>query len=58
MGLPGLLVAAAGLLIYDPGRGASEGVTQAGKADRYKLKDYLAVFRIEPFSSIPLAWPL
>jgi MFS transporter, Spinster family, sphingosine-1-phosphate transporter len=49
VGLPGLLVAAAGLVIHDPGRGASEGVSQAGKADRPRLQDYLALFRNPTF---------
>ncbi len=49
VGLPGLFVAAAGLLIHDPGRGASEGVTHTGKADRPKLRDYLALFRTPTF---------
>jgi MFS family permease len=49
VGLPGLLVAVAGLLIHDPGRGASEGVTYADKVDRPKLRDYLALFRTPTF---------
>ncbi len=49
VGLPGLLVAAAGLLIHDPGRGASEGVAQTGKADRPRLREYLALFRTPTF---------
>jgi len=49
VGLPGLLVAAAGLLIHDPGRGASEGATHTGKADRPRLRDYLALFRTPTF---------
>jgi MFS family permease len=44
VGLPGLLAALAGLLIRDPGRGASEGKTHAGKADRPRLADYLELF--------------
>jgi MFS family permease len=49
VGLPGLLVALLGLVIQDPGRGASEGKTHAGKADRPKLRDYLALFRNRTF---------
>jgi predicted MFS family arabinose efflux permease len=49
VGLPGLLVAALGLLISDPGRGASEGVAHAGKADRPRLRDYLDLFRTPTF---------
>jgi MFS family permease len=43
VGLPGLVAALAGLLIHDPGRGASEGRAPAGKADRPKLADYWAL---------------
>jgi len=49
VGLPGLLVAAAGLLIHDPGRGASEGVHYAGKADRPKMGDYAKLFTIPTY---------
>ncbi|SIO66647.1 Sugar phosphate permease [Singulisphaera sp. GP187] len=49
VGLPGLLVALLGLVIRDPGRGASEGKTHAGKADRPKIRDYLALFRNRTF---------
>lgn len=49
VGLPGLLVAVTGLMIHDPGRGASEGKRQAGKADRPRLRDYLALFRTRTF---------
>jgi MFS family permease len=49
VGLPGLLAAAAGLIILDPGRGASEGHTHAGKADRPRLADYLDLFRTPTF---------
>jgi MFS family permease len=49
VGLPGLLAAAAGTVLYDPGRGASEGKAFAGKADRPRLDDYLDVFRTPTF---------
>ncbi|WP_165251614.1 spinster family MFS transporter [Paludisphaera soli] len=49
VGLPGLLFAAAGLLIHDPGRGASEGKQYAGKADRPKMGDYLRLFTIPTY---------
>jgi MFS family permease len=49
VGLPGLLAATAGLVLYDPGRGASEGKTIAGKADRPRLVDYLDLFRTPTF---------
>jgi MFS transporter, Spinster family, sphingosine-1-phosphate transporter len=48
VGIPGLLAAAAALVILDPGRGASEG-HKAGKADRPKFRDYLALFRTPSF---------
>jgi MFS family permease len=43
VGLPGLLAAVGGLLLRDPGRGASEGVKHAGKADRPRFRDYRAL---------------
>ncbi len=49
VGLPGLLVALLGLVIEDPGRGASEGKTHAGKADRPTIHDYLALFKSRTF---------
>ncbi|OJW06886.1 MAG: MFS transporter [Planctomycetales bacterium 71-10] len=49
VGLPGLLAAVAGLLIHDPGRGASEDVPLAGKADRPKMADYLKLFTIPTY---------
>jgi hypothetical protein len=49
VGLPGLLAAAAGMVLYDPGRGASEGKAVAGKADRPRLVDYLDLFRTPTF---------
>ncbi len=49
VGLPGLLAAVGGLLLHDPGRGASEGYRHAGKADRPKLADYRDLFRTPSF---------
>lgn len=49
MGLPGLLAAVGGLLIDDPGRGASEGYHHAGKPDRPRLTDYRDLFRTPTF---------
>jgi MFS transporter, Spinster family, sphingosine-1-phosphate transporter len=50
VGLPGLLLALAGLFIHDPGRGASEGrKAMAGKADRPSLSDYLLLLRTPSF---------
>src|SRR4051812_7326742 len=48
VGLPGLLAAVAGLLIYDPGRGASDG-TRASKADRPRFREYVELFRTPTF---------
>jgi MFS family permease len=49
VGLPGLLATVAGLTLYDPGRGASEGRVYAGEADRPKLGDYLEVLKTPTF---------
>ena len=49
VGLPGLLAAVAGLVMIDPGRGASEGKAVAGKADRPGMRDYLGLFLIPTF---------
>jgi len=49
VGLPGLLVAGAGLVMSDPGRGASEGGAQAGKTSRPSLHDYLELIRTPTF---------
>jgi MFS family permease len=49
VGLPGLLAALAGLVMYDPGRGASEGHSQQGQTARPKLSDYLELFRTPTF---------
>ncbi len=48
VGLPGLLAALAALVIYDPGRGASDG-TQTSRADRPRLREYLDLFRTPTF---------
>ncbi len=48
VGLPGLVAAVAGLLIHDPGRGASEG-HKARKADRPGLKDYLDLLKTRSY---------
>jgi MFS family permease len=48
VGAPGLVASIAGLMLHDPGRGASEGHAQ-GKADRPKLADYGAIFRTPSF---------
>ena len=48
VGIPGLAAAVAGLLMHDPGRGASEG-KMTGKADRPRLADYLSIFRTPSF---------
>jgi MFS family permease len=49
VGLPGVFTAIAGLMIYDPGRGASEGKKPGGKTDRPRLADYLDLFRTPTF---------
>jgi MFS transporter, Spinster family, sphingosine-1-phosphate transporter len=49
VGLPGLVAAVSGLMISDPGRGASDGKLHAGKPDRPKLTDYWALFRTPTF---------
>jgi MFS family permease len=49
VGLPGLVVAIAGLMILDPGRGASEGHTFTGKAGRPRMTDYLHLFKTPTF---------
>jgi MFS family permease len=48
VGLPGLIAAVGGLLIHDPGRGASDG-TQTGKVDRPRLREYLDLFKTPTF---------
>ena len=49
VGLPGLFAATAGLLIRDPGRGASEGKAPITGAKRPGLADYAALFRTRSF---------
>jgi MFS family permease len=49
VGVPGLVAAVAGLVIVDPGRGASEGVSPADKANHPRLSDYLEFFRTPTF---------
>jgi MFS transporter, Spinster family, sphingosine-1-phosphate transporter len=49
VGLPGLLAAALGLVMNDPGRGASEEGAPAAKASRPTLHDYLDLFRTRTF---------
>ena len=49
VGLPGLLAAVGGLLIDDPGRGASEGYHHAGKSAPPRLTDYRDLFRTPTF---------
>jgi MFS family permease len=48
VGLPGLVAAVLGLMMRDPGRGASEGRT-TGKSDRPGLSDYLSIFKTPSF---------
>ena len=48
VGIPGLIAAVAGLLMHDPGRGASDGKT-TGKVDRPGLGDYLSIFKTRTF---------
>ncbi|HWE36777.1 MAG TPA: MFS transporter [Isosphaeraceae bacterium] len=47
VGLPGLLLAVAGMLLHDPGRGASEG--HKGQGPRRGVADYLSLFRTPSF---------
>ena len=49
VGIPGLLAALAGLLILDPGRGASEGRKYTGKTDRPRFRDYAELFKTRTF---------
>jgi MFS transporter, Spinster family, sphingosine-1-phosphate transporter len=49
VGLPGIVAAVAGLVMHDPGRGASEGAALTGKADRPKMIDYVHLFWIPTF---------
>jgi MFS family permease len=49
VGLPGVFAAAAGLVMSDPGRGASEGGTASRGSARPSLHDYLELFRTPTF---------
>jgi MFS family permease len=49
VGLPGLLAAAAGLFVSDPGRGASEGRVLGAKAGRQSWRSHLDFFRTPTF---------
>ncbi len=49
VGIPGLVAALAGLVILDPGRGASEESSTDGKENRPKLRDYIELFRTPTF---------
>jgi MFS transporter, Spinster family, sphingosine-1-phosphate transporter len=48
VGIPGLIASVAGLLMHDPGRGASEGKA-TGKEDRPNLAEYLSIFKTPTF---------
>jgi MFS family permease len=49
VGLPGLLAAGAGLVMRDPGRGASDGAYTGTKATRPGWHEYLDIFRTPTF---------
>jgi MFS family permease len=49
VGLPGLVAAAAGLFVSDPGRGASEGSAVVAKAGLSGLRGYLDFFKTRSF---------
>jgi MFS transporter, Spinster family, sphingosine-1-phosphate transporter len=49
VGLPGLLAALGGLLMNDPGRGASEDSAHAGPVARPGISDYKDLFRTPTF---------
>lgn len=50
VGLPGLVLAFCGLLIREPARGASEGLSQAAsEADRPGLPEYLGLLKIPSY---------
>ncbi len=49
VGLPGLVAACAGLMMRDPGRGASEGLGVSTKADRPGIAEYLAILKTKSF---------
>jgi MFS transporter, Spinster family, sphingosine-1-phosphate transporter len=48
VGVPGLLAALMGLIMHDPGRGASEG-RATGKEDRPTLTDYVSILKTPSF---------
>ncbi|MGO9597398.1 MAG: spinster family MFS transporter [Isosphaeraceae bacterium] len=49
VGLPGLLAAFAGLLVLDPGRGASEGKSYAARCSRPRFRDYAELLKTRTF---------
>ena len=49
VGIPGLLAAIAGLMIHDPGRGASEERVETGPPPRPKFSDYLQILKTPSF---------
>jgi MFS family permease len=49
VGFPGLVAAAAGLVMRDPGRGAAEETDAARKTERPSLSEYLQLFRTRAF---------
>jgi MFS family permease len=49
VGLPGLLAAVAGLVMNDPGRGASEGAARDVKSSRTPLSEYLDLLKTKTF---------
>jgi MFS family permease len=49
VGAPGLLAALAGLIMSDPGRGASETGAKAGKTARPGLADYVELLKTKTF---------
>jgi MFS family permease len=49
VGVPGILAAVAGLVMSDPGRGASEQSGRPQKAGRPAFRDYLRLFMIPTF---------
>lgn len=49
VGFPGVLAALGGLLIHDPGRGASEGSKDRSQDTRPKMRDYAALFTNRSF---------
>jgi MFS family permease len=49
VGLPGLLAAFAGLLILDPGRGASEGKSYTARCSQTRFRDYAELLKTRTF---------